>query len=506
MSLAIGIALAKLLLQLVAIRSYGWFRDELYYQACANRLAFGYVDHPPFSIAFLRAWRAAFGDSLVAIRLAPALLGAALVLITARIVIELGGGSTATALACLAVLCAPAIVGTDHVYSMNAFDHLFWALSALCVLRSLREPTPSRWIALGGVLGLGMLNKASLLWFGAGLAAFLGTTKEGRRHLRTNGPYLAAAVALTIFAPHVLWQIRNHWPTPEFARNAMATKYVAHSVFGFLRESTLSMNPFALPLTVVGVVAPVVARSPARALSIVFVTTLAILASSRSGKAEYLNAAYPLVFAAGAVWWESFLAGRWKSRGVRASTFAMGTLLVAYFVVLLPFAIPILSQASFIAYAKRLGIAPRTTERKVLADLPQGYADMHGWDELVEATARAWSSLSSEERAHARIWAVSGGYGPAAAIEVLGAKRGLPRAISTHNNYWLWGYGDDSKGPVVLLGGPRDRLSEVFPDLVQVGTVECGYCMPFENHKPIYVARAMTVSWAELWPRLKHYE
>ena len=53
--------------------AWGYMSDELYYVACAKRLAWGYVDHPPFSLAVLAAQRALLGDSLLALRLTPAL-------------------------------------------------------------------------------------------------------------------------------------------------------------------------------------------------------------------------------------------------------------------------------------------------------------------------------------------------------------------------------------------------------------------------------------------------
>jgi 4-amino-4-deoxy-L-arabinose transferase-like glycosyltransferase len=75
-----GVALAKLALHLgSSTRGYGFFGDELYYIACAAHLDFGYVDHPPLSIWLLSAWQALFGDSLAALRLLPAILGAAAV-------------------------------------------------------------------------------------------------------------------------------------------------------------------------------------------------------------------------------------------------------------------------------------------------------------------------------------------------------------------------------------------------------------------------------------------
>ena len=45
----LAIATAIVALHLAFAANYGWFRDELYYVACANRLAWGYVDQPPFT-------------------------------------------------------------------------------------------------------------------------------------------------------------------------------------------------------------------------------------------------------------------------------------------------------------------------------------------------------------------------------------------------------------------------------------------------------------------------
>ncbi|MBP1691952.1 MAG: hypothetical protein H6Q32_1304, partial [Bacteroidetes bacterium] len=51
-ALILYVALARLALQLWtnAFGGYGYFRDELYYLACADHLDVGYVDQPPFSI------------------------------------------------------------------------------------------------------------------------------------------------------------------------------------------------------------------------------------------------------------------------------------------------------------------------------------------------------------------------------------------------------------------------------------------------------------------------
>jgi hypothetical protein len=116
---------------------YGWFRDEFYYVACTERLDWGYVDHPPLSIALLKLWRALFGDSLVAIRLLPALAGAGTIVATGWMARALGGGPFAQALAMTAALVAPIHLALTGFYSMNAFDLLLWTLAALALVRIL---------------------------------------------------------------------------------------------------------------------------------------------------------------------------------------------------------------------------------------------------------------------------------------------------------------------------------------------------------------------------------
>src|SRR5258706_13381535 len=102
-------AIVDLLVHLAANRGYGYFRDELYYIACSDHLALGYVDHPPLSIALLRVSRLFLGDSLQAIRFLPSLAGAAAVVLAAMMARRLGGGKFAAFLAALCVVAAPVL-------------------------------------------------------------------------------------------------------------------------------------------------------------------------------------------------------------------------------------------------------------------------------------------------------------------------------------------------------------------------------------------------------------
>ena len=113
----VALACGKLLIQLAGIDHYGFFRDELYYIACGQHLAWGYVDQPPL-IAFV-AWlaRHGVGTSLFATRLLPVLAGAVVVYATGRVAAELGGGLLAQFLAAIAILFAPAYIAFDTFLS-----------------------------------------------------------------------------------------------------------------------------------------------------------------------------------------------------------------------------------------------------------------------------------------------------------------------------------------------------------------------------------------------------
>jgi hypothetical protein len=89
------LAFLKLLLRLLTAENYGYFRDELYYIAVSERLDLGCVDFPPFVALVVAFARATLGDSLLALRLLPALAGAASVVLAGLMARELGGGRSA---------------------------------------------------------------------------------------------------------------------------------------------------------------------------------------------------------------------------------------------------------------------------------------------------------------------------------------------------------------------------------------------------------------------------
>src|SRR5882762_8964613 len=86
-----GLALVALIVHLLTIHRYGYFRDELYCIACARHLDFGYFDLAPLSAFLLRIELILFGSSLFALRVFPALASALTIVFTGILMRELGG-------------------------------------------------------------------------------------------------------------------------------------------------------------------------------------------------------------------------------------------------------------------------------------------------------------------------------------------------------------------------------------------------------------------------------
>ncbi len=494
--------LAALLVHVAFIHGYGYFRDELYYLACTRHLAWGYVDQPPLSIWLLWLVTQTLGTSLFAIRLLPAVAAAAIVWLTGLMARTLGGDRFAQVLAMLAALVAPDYLGIASVYTMNVFDIFFWTLAAYLLIRILMADEARLWPWLGFVLGLGLLNKISVLWLGFGLACGLLFTRE-RRWLRTPGPWVAGLIAAVLFLPYVLWQIPNHWATLEFIHNATTQKMAGVSPVAFVRDQVLDMHPLTAPIWMAGLAFYLFSRRARRvqALGVIYVAVLLILIVNGKSRAGYLAPAYTMLFAAGALAIE---------RGIRRIRWewlrpAVLAILLAGGVMTAPLAMASLPIPSYIAYAQAVGLKPSTEEKKTVGALPQFYADMQGWPAMVKAVAQVYNGLSPADRMEAAVFA--GNYGEAGAIDLFGPRLGLPAAISSHNNYWIWGPRGYSGRIMVMLvpAGVLPRLRALFGSVEQAGTVDCGDCMPYENHQPIYVCRNPRMTLQQIWPKFKNF-
>lgn len=413
---------------------------------------------------------------------------------------RLGGDRRAQAVAMAAAVALPIWLATNHVYSMNALDVLLWAVAAALLVELLRADRPPRslWVALGVALGLGLLNKISVLWLGFGIAAGLVLTRR-RRDLATAGPWIAGAFSFALFAPYVVWNAAHDWATLEFMANATGTKMAGKSAAEFAVEQLFVTGLLPVVVWGAGLVWLFLARGGRyRTLGWAWVAVFALLAASGTARSGYLGPAWTWLLAAGGV----AIVERLGRRGALA--WGLAALLLVWGAVLAPLAFPVLPVERYVPYARAFGEEASTEERKEVGTLKQFYADMHGWESIVDAVAQAAETLTPAERAHAVVYAEN--YGVAGAVERLGRERHLPPAVSGHNSYWLWGLPDRPLDAVIAVGGSSEGHARGWGSVERVAETDCALCMPYEDGNGVFVLRGRLRAVEEIWPEVRHYD
>jgi 4-amino-4-deoxy-L-arabinose transferase-like glycosyltransferase len=476
------------------LSGYGIFRDEFYYLVNAERLTWGYVDHPPLAPLLLSGVRATLGESALALRLLPALAGAGTVLLAGLTARRMGGTLAAQTIAALSVVAVPVYEVMFGFYSMNAFEILLWAATAYVVVALLAHDQPRLWLLFGLMAGIGLQNKHTFALFAIGLA--LGLLLHRRSAFGTRWLWLGGLLALVIFLPNLIWQAQHGWPTLEFYAGA-AGKNIASSPVDVLLDQLLTMNPGLLAVWLLGLVWLLWTRT-FRPLAWSYLLPLLLMMVLGSSRPDRLGPAYVPLFAAGAVGIEQLA----RRIGWRWLPTVAVTLVLVSAGIIAPLGLPLLPPQMTARYAEAFGLG--SYEAGVTAELPQYFADRFGWQELTMAVAQVYRQLPPEEQEKVAIF--TSNYGEAGAIHFYGRNYGLPEPISGHNNYWLWGPREWSGEVVIAVNVSQEYLARFYLSVEQVATTSCHFCVDYENNAPILVAQGSKVPLGDFWPQAKHYE
>lgn len=491
----------RLVVHTAAVGRYGYHGDELYFLACADHLDWGYVDHPPLSVWILAGVRALLGDSLVAIRLVPILCGLTTLWIGSEIARAMGGGPFARAFSAAALLVCGVHLAITGFFTVTALDLLWWAWAQLMVALLLVRQTRPRWAGLAVALGFGLLTKWTMLWFALGLGVGILAT-EARRWLRGPAPWLVAAAAALLASPYLVWQGVHGWPTLDWLASGANVALRDAPLVTFLGNQILAAHPLNFPIWIAGLASLLCAPflRDFRLLGIQAAVVLAVLAWSAPGVVHYPAPVYTVLLPAGAVAFERITRARWPRRLARPA--GLGILLIGGSLGV-PLALPVLPEEEVAPYAAAIGFqAPEPYGREHHA-FPQQFSTMLGWEEIVAATARVWKGLPADERDGAAILGIS--YGEAGAIDRFGARHGLPRAVSAHQSYWLWGPQGYDLETGVVAGAQKELLERWWRDVKVAETVACPRCEPWRQEIPIAVVRRPRARMPALWHDLRHY-
>jgi Dolichyl-phosphate-mannose-protein mannosyltransferase len=490
----IAVCASKLLLHLLtSVQRYGYFRDELYYLDLARHLDWGYVDCAPLVALYAKA-ALLLGGSLAALRMIPALAGVALIVLTILVARELGGNRYAQFLTGLCILLCPAYLLMSSLMTMNAFEPLYWTGAMLVVARIVRTGDSRLWVWFGLLAGVGLENKHSTLFFGLAVAIAVLLTRN-RRELTKPWIWIGAAIALAIFLPNVLWQVKHHFPTLEDLENVRKTgKNVVLGPLAFLKEQIIDMQPLFIFVWLPGLVWLLRDRRW-RILGLTFLVFFVTMEIAH-GKNYYVFPIYPTLFAAGAVAIE-----HWLESGATWTHAAVAAIIVISSLPLLPMFTWMLPPEKLLAYQNAIGFRVAKQEVHHESLLMQPIADQFGWPELVCQVADIYNSLPTSERAETGIWA--GNYGEAGAVNLFGPKFGLPTAYSRHQNLWYWGPPPQVYKNLIVI---EWSLEDVQDNCTSYQTFD--HYQRFgmgEENMPIYLCRGVKFDIQKIWLHSHHW-
>ncbi|MGZ6315533.1 MAG: glycosyltransferase family 39 protein [Candidatus Limnocylindrales bacterium] len=460
--------------------AYGFHGDEMYFVVAGRHPAFGYVDQPPLTPLLSAASVALFGTSPTAVRLLPALEMGLIVVLIALIAGDLGESRRAQVLAAITAALS-GYLGAGHLDTTTEPDLLAWAIILWLLVKLLAGGDRRLWLAVGVTAGIGLENKDTLVFLGAGLAVGLVLTRRWDV-LRSPWAWAAIGIALLMWLPNLAWQAANGWPQLTMAW--AISQYADDNRGQIVPLLWLFSGPLLFPVTAAGLIWVLRAKAaaPWRAIGIAALVGLGLVVIS-GGKAYYAIGTISVFMAAGAI-----LLDRWLARGhtlVKGVAFTTAAVLSGALIAYLT--LPILPIATY-------------AETSLPATVPD-VANTVGWPQYVAIVEGVVAALPADERARAVI--LTNDYSEASPLILLGT--GLPPVYSGHNSYWSWGPPPPDLTVVVHVGDwrPADP-SQFFVGCHDVAHIDNGLGIPnSEQGTAVTVCTGLRAPWTTLWPELR---
>ncbi|KZM73050.1 ArnT family glycosyltransferase [Nocardia terpenica] len=442
-----GVAAVALLL---TIGRYGFFGDELYFISAGRRLTVGYADQGPAVPAIARLMDLLAPGSLVAQRLPGVLLTVVAIAVTAQIAREFGGSRRAQVLAALGYAVAPFLLIQGGQLSTNVVDIALWVVISWLIVRWVRTRRDVLLLWAGAVTALDMQVKWLIPFFWVALA--VGVLAFGPRELlRRPALWWGAALVVVTMVPSLIWQAGHGWPQLAMGAQVSAEMGGDGGRLLFVPMALYAAGGWGLLLLCVGLWALLRAEAlrPYRFLGVVpLVLMVAFVVTN--GRPYYVMGCYPVVMAAGAVWWARAVMPRWRM--------IVAVVTIASSVPFVVLGLPVTPEQD---------LKPAASEPDSAAMFVNG---KFGWSDLAQGAAAAYAALPEARRAHAVI--VTNSYWQAAALDNDRDRYGLPAVYSPNRGFGYFGAPPDSAITVLWVGGRESDLRSRFATVTPIGRVD----------------------------------
>ncbi|AZA48819.1 phospholipid carrier-dependent glycosyltransferase [Chryseobacterium carnipullorum] len=419
--------IAKFILQYSLISpEYELHRDEYLHLDQGNHLAWGYLSVPPVNSWLAWLIRIA-GNSVFWVKFFPALFGALTIVVVWKIIEELQGSLYAKILASTGILLS-ILLRLNMLFQPTSLEVLLWALIYYTLIRYFNSEKAKWLYAAAVIFGIGFLNKYNIVFSVLGIIPAVLLTKQRKIFLQPH-LYGAAAVALLIMLPNLLWQYNHHFPVVHHMKELEENQLVHVNRIDFFKSQILFFIGSFLVI-IAGWYAVLFYKPFEKFKSFfwMYVLTIALFVFFKA-KDYYTIGLYPVFIAFGAVFLAHIFENGWKK--FLKPVFILIPVLL--FLPLYQVAFPNKSPEYIInhpEFYKKMGML-RWEDGKDHA-LPQDFADMQGWEELAQKVDREYSRLSKS----GETLVLCDNYGQAGAINYY-SKKGV-QAVSFNADYINW--------------------------------------------------------------------
>lgn len=492
--------LAKLAVHLLTATNYGFQRDAYLYLAQSHHLAWGFFSTPPLVAFITRIHTIIWGDSLLAVRLLPALIGTTIMFISGWLIKQLKGGVKAQVIGLTAILISPAFLRPAVLLQPVVFNHLFWLLTAVVVFRLIQKQEPKQLLWFIPVLGLGWLAKYSIVFYASAMLAALVISPHRKLLWSKYLPWTIAG-GLILILPNLLWQYAHNWPVITHMNELQESQLGNVLLKDFLIQQLIMHLP-ALPVWLGGLVWLIFNRKHRqfRVFALAFGLTLLLIILLR-GKFYYTIAAYTILMVFGGIAWE-----QWTVRPHRWIAWVILVLMIGNGIIGLPLSLPVFKPDWMVAYgqdSKKYGLDVMFKwEDGKVHDLPQDYADMVGWDELGQKVWAFYLTLEDSVKASTLVYGEF--YGAAGAMDYYRPDNIYKEAYSFNDAFMEW-IPRSPELEYMIYVGYSNRIPLYFEEVQLVGKVGNPYFR--EKGLPIWFGSHPTPKlyedWEESWQESK---
>jgi len=198
--------------------------DELLYWRYSFHLAPGYLDHPGANPLLIRVGRTLFGETSLGVRFFAVALGIPASWAVWRAGELLLGNARAGANAALffnltIVMSVGSMIATSDSVVVATSALLLWAVAEFNA-----SQRGAWWLAIGAIIGVGMLSKYTTLFLALSIVAWLAVVPDLRRWFLRPWPYLGALISVAVFSPVIIWNAQHQWASVVYQSSRM----VAH--------------------------------------------------------------------------------------------------------------------------------------------------------------------------------------------------------------------------------------------------------------------------------------